>query len=246
MKTQAYDFLSDWFEILNDDCDYALWSQYFISGLSELGAGRKGLELGCGSGAFCRALAKQGYEMTGADLSVLMLSKGAALAREAGLRIPFVQADAANFKTPEKYDFILSPNDCYNYIPQEKLPNAFRRAAAALKKDGIFWLDLSSAYKLRKKVANTVSADDRDEVTYLAFNTLFENRVEMDVTLFVRDTDGRFRRYDEKHVQFIHERERTEDALRGAGFEVLRVEGHLGASAEESDRINFICRKAKS
>ena len=49
---QAYDYLSEWFEFLNDDCDYALWSQYFIEGLSRFGAGRKGLELGCGSGAF--------------------------------------------------------------------------------------------------------------------------------------------------------------------------------------------------
>ena len=58
--TQAYDHLSEWFEYLNDDCDYPAWSQYFLSGLAALGAGRKGLEVGCGSGAFCRAPAKAG------------------------------------------------------------------------------------------------------------------------------------------------------------------------------------------
>ena len=47
--TQAYDHLSEWFEYLNDDCDYPAWSQYFLSGLAALGAGRKGLEVGCGS-----------------------------------------------------------------------------------------------------------------------------------------------------------------------------------------------------
>ena len=48
--TQAYDYLAEWFEILNDDCDYPTWSQYFIDGLQRRGAGPKGFELGYGSG----------------------------------------------------------------------------------------------------------------------------------------------------------------------------------------------------
>jgi len=136
--TQAYDSLAEWFEYLNDDCDYVSWSQYFIDTLHKFNAGREGLEMGCGSGAFCRALAREGYRMTGADLSAPMLSKAAALAREEGLNIPFVQAYAAKLKTPERYDFILSPNDCYNYVSQKNLPSAIKRAAACLKKGWIF------------------------------------------------------------------------------------------------------------
>ena len=43
---QAYESLAEWFEYLNDDCDYPKWSQYFIEGLNRLGAGKKGLEIG--------------------------------------------------------------------------------------------------------------------------------------------------------------------------------------------------------
>ena len=244
---RAYDFLSEWFETLNNDCDYALWSQYFINGLSRLNAGKKGLELGCGSGAFCRALTKCGYEMTGADVSAPMLSKAVRLASEEGVKISFVQADASRFQTPDRYDFILSPNDCFNYIPPEKLPSAFRSAAACLHRGGVFWLDVSSSYKLREKVANNIFADDRDEVTYLCFNTLKENRVEMDVTLFVREEDGKFRRFDEKHVQYIHEEEDLVKCAEAAGFTLLCAEGHLGENKERSDRLNLICvKKAKS
>lgn len=243
----AYDHLSKWFELLNDDCDYATWSQYFIDGLNALGAGKRGLELGCGSGAFCRALARAGYEMTGADISAPMLSEGMKRAREEGVRVDFVQADAARLHTPKPFDFILSPNDCYNYIPQEKLSSAFARVASSLKSGGIFWLDVSSACKLRQKVANNIFADDRDEITYLSFNTLKENRVEMDVTLFVKERDGRFCRFDEKHTQYIHEEDALTNALEGAGFSIVKVEGHLGEAKEGSDRLNLICRKqAKS
>ena len=241
--TQAYDHLSEWFEYLNDDCDYPAWSQYFLSGLKALGAGRKGLEVGCGSGAFCRALARSGYEMTGVDLSLPMLDKAARLAREDGVNVRYLQADAARLCMHEKFDFMLAPNDCYNYIMPQQLPAAFRHAAANLKKGGVFWADVSSAYKLRTKVANNMFADDRDEVTYLAFSHLFADRVELDVTLFVRRRDGAFDRFDEKHTQYIHEEDMLVAALAGAGLEVLRVEGHLGGEKQNSDRLNFICRR---
>lgn len=240
---QAYDSLAEWFEYLNDDCDYLRWSQYFIEGLRRLHAGNTGLELGCGSGAFCRALSEEGYHMTGADISAPMLSKAAALARKEGLNIPFVCADAAKLKTPVKYDFIIAPNDCYNYIPQNKLLSAFRHAYSCLKKGGIFWGDVSSEYKLREKVANNMFADDREEVTYLSMNSLEGDSVKMEVTLFVRESDGRFTRYDETHTQYIHGEGEISAALKEAGFSEIAFEGHLGESKEKSDRLNFICRK---
>ena len=157
----AYAYLSKWYERLNDDCGYEQWSQYFLKGLKALGAGPKGLEVGCGSGYFSRELARHGYRMTGCDLSAPMLSEAMRLSREEGLRIDFFQADAVTLALGT-YDFLLAPNDCYNYIPPEKLPAAFRHAFRSLRKGGIFWFDVSSEYKLREKIANNVFADDRN------------------------------------------------------------------------------------
>ena len=240
--TKAYDHLARWFERLNDDCGYEQWSQYFLKGLSALGAGQRGLEAGCGSGAFSRALTRAGYRMTACDVSAPMLSEGMRLAREEGVDITFVQADVASMRLG-KFDFILAPNDCYNYIAPAQLLSAFRHAASSLRKGGIFWFDLSSARKLREKVADNVFADDRDAVTYLVFNHCRGDRVEMDVTLFVRRADGAFDRFDEQHVQYIHETEQVRALLTEAGLDVLRTEGHLGEAAAASDRVNFICRK---
>ena len=173
---EAYGPLAEWFEYLNDDCDYASWSQYFIDGLSSLGAGPCGLELGCGSGAFCRLLTRAGYLMEGADLSPAMLTKAEQLAREEGLRIPFFRADASALKAPKQYDFILSPNDCFNYIPQKMLPSAFSHAAKAIRKGGIFWLDISSAYKLRHKVADNISAEHSTVSTNIIPNISMKRR----------------------------------------------------------------------
>lgn len=237
----AYDFLAEWFETLNDDCDYFAWSQYFIEGLARLGAGKRGLELGCGSGAFCRALQRAGYFMSGADLSLPMLTEAEKRAREEGLSISFFRADAAALRAPERYDFILAPNDVFNYIPREKLPRAFRAVKRCLVPGGIFWFDVSSPHKLLRKVADTVSVDDREEVTYLGFHRGKEDCVETDVTLFVRRGDGSYSRFDERHIQYIHEEETLKNALL-PDFEVLSAEGALGGEKAESDRVNFICR----
>ena len=239
----AYDHLAEWFEYLNDDCDYPKWSQYFIDGLARLGAGKCGLEMGCGSGRFCRALTRAGYTMTGADRSCAMLDAAQRRAAEEGVSVTFLQADAANFSSPVKFDFLIAPNDCYNYLPPARIPAAFRHAASVLKRGGIFWFDVSSEYKLRRKVADNIFADDREDVTYLCFSKAEEDRVRLDVTLFVRGEDGRFTRYDEQHVQYIHTGERLTRALAEAGFEVLSAEGHLGEDKAESDRLNLICRK---
>lgn len=240
---RAYDYLADKFEELNDDCDYSVWSQYFLKGLSAFRAGENGLELGCGSGAFARALCRAGYRMSGADVSQAMLSKAEQLARSEELKIKFFQADAAKLQTPEKYDFIISPNDCMNYLPQNRLKSAFLHMARALVKGGLLWFDVSSPYKLYEKVANNIFADDREDVTYLCFNHQIENRIIMDVTLFIKRKDGAFDRFDERHIQYVHEEENVLSALNEAGFEVLKTEGHLGEEKERSDRLNFICRK---
>ena len=74
--TNAYSALADWFEYLNADCDYEKWSQYLYDRLRSLGVtGGKGLDIGCGSGAFTRAFAAFGFDMTGYDSSERMLQK---------------------------------------------------------------------------------------------------------------------------------------------------------------------------
>ncbi len=243
MTDRAYDALAARFEELNDDCGYERWGAYLLAGLSRLGAGAKGLDLGCGSGAFARMLAKRGYAMSGADLSLPMLTRAAELAAQEGVRINFFQADAACLRTPERYAFIISVNDCFNYIPQGRLAAAFAHAARAVQPGGLFWFDISSEYKLREKVANNTFVDDREDVTCIVMNHLLSDRVEMDVTLFQRRRDGAFDRTDERHIQYIHREADVRAALHSAGWELLAVEGHLGEAREGSERLNFICRK---
>ena len=240
-RKAAYANLAKWFEYLNDDCGYENWSQYLIAQLKAYPVS-VGLDVGCGGGWFTRAFQKSGYQMTGLDISAEMLDFAQETAFKAGLRSEYLLGDITKIKLPRRFDFVTAINDCFNYIPKNKINAAVKNVATALKKDGIFLFDISSKRKFRDKIANTVCADDRDEVTYLSFNKEEIDGVTMDVTLFVKRQDGAFERLDESHRQYIHTEEEITQVLENNGFVLLKTEGHLGEDKTQSDRICFLAQ----
>ena len=241
-RKAAYANLAKWFEYLNDDCGYENWSQYFITKLKSYSV-KTGLDIGCGGGWFTRAFQKAGFSMTGMDISPEMLDFAQETAFKEGARSEYLLGDITKFKSPKKYDFATAINDCVNYIPKNKLDAAFKCVKAALVKGGVFLFDISSPKKFHEKIANTVSVDDRDEVTYMSFNKEEEDGVTMEVTLFVRQADGRYERLDESHRQYCYSQEEIITALEKNGFTLLAVEGHLGEDISVTDRILFIAKK---
>ncbi len=241
-SNKAYANLAQWFEYLNDDCGYENWSQYFVTRLKEHPL-TCGLDIGCGGGWFTRAFQRAGYRMTGLDCSPEMLNYAQAQAAKEGVRSEYLLGDILQFHSPKKYDFATAINDCINYIPKEKVQTAFKRVAAALKKGGIFLFDISSKRKFLEKLANTVSVDDRDDITYLCFNRKEEDGVTMEVSLFCKEEDGRYRRLEEIHRQYAYTEEEIARALESAGFTLLESAGHLGEDKTQSDRLFFIARK---
>ena len=239
---KSYSALGGLFEYLNSDCGYEQWSQYLIETLDSLGAGARGLDIGCGNGRFTRELARQGKDMLGVDISPQMLTTATELARKEGVRAEFLLGDITKLKINGRRDFAIAINDCLNYVPPQKLHAAFVHTAACLKKGGAFVFDISTPYKLKEVLGDNTFCEDGDDIAYIWFNRWLGDRTEMELTVFTRTQDGLFRRSEESHTQYAHRTEDVIGALTGAGFEVLRTEGHLGAPlTAESERINFIC-----
>ena len=206
---------------------------------------KSGLDIGCGGGWFTRAFTRAGYQMTGMDISPQMLDFAQRKALETGVRSEYILGDISAKKPPRRFDFVTAINDCVNYIPKQKLKAAFKNVAGALGKGSVFLFDISSQRKFARKIADTVSADDRDEVTYLSFNRVEGDKAIMDVTLFVKRQDGAFDRLDETHTQYIYTEEEILSALKETGFTPVCVEGHLGEDKSQSDRICFLAKKGE-
>ncbi len=239
MKNAAYVNLARWFEYLNDDCDYEKWSQYLIEKLKGFPL-QNGLDIGCGGGWFTRRFQREGYAMTGLDCSREMLDKAQETAMKEGVRSEYLLGDVARLKLPRRFSFAIAVNDLVNYLPKEKLLPAFKNVCGALQKGGVFLFDISSKRKFQEKIANTVSVDDREEVTYFNFSSVQGEKAVMDVTLFAKGADGKYTRYDERHEQYIYEKEEIVSALEKSGFTLLQAEGHLGENEETADRLTFL------
>ena len=241
-RKTAYSTLAEWFEYLNDDCDYEQWSQYLIKTLSAYPLDT-GLDVGCGGGYFTRALERHGYQMTGMDVSAEMLDKAQRTAFSEGVRSEYILGDVSKGKIARKYSFVTAINDCFNYVEKGRLKAALKNVYGALKKGGIFLFDVSSEKKFREKFIDAVNVDDRDDVTYFSFARLEGEIATLDVTLYVKGKDGKYERFDERHVQYVYTEAELSAALEEIGFTVLRVEGHLGENKSISDRLVFLAQK---
>ena len=239
-NVQSYSAIGGVFEYLNSDCDYVEWSQYLIKTLERLGAGKEGVDVGCGNGYFTRALYRAGYSVKGMDISPEMLTTAIEFARKEGVGSEFLTGDITKLRLCGKVDFITAVNDCINYVPQDKLLSTFKSVCSNLRKGGVFLFDISSENKLKNIVGDNLFVKDMDKATLIWFNTFKGDRVEMDLTLFSLNADDTYSRSDERQIQYVHAEKDVLAALTSTGFSV-ETEGHLGGSKQE--RINFICRK---
>jgi cyclopropane fatty-acyl-phospholipid synthase-like methyltransferase len=76
----------------------------FVLEILKLTPGSKVLDVGCGTGRHAVELAKRGYVVTGVDISSGMLAEAEKTAREAGIKVRWIRADATKFRRGKKFD----------------------------------------------------------------------------------------------------------------------------------------------
>ena len=101
------------------------------------GENLKILDLGCGNGALTNELAERGHDVTGLDSSRSQL----ALARKTYPGLRFIEADATNFSTDEKFDCVFS-NAALHWIDEEFQPRMLDCVSACLKEGGQFVFEM--------------------------------------------------------------------------------------------------------
>ncbi|MBF4693952.1 class I SAM-dependent methyltransferase [Fusibacter ferrireducens] len=93
------------------------------------------LDVGTGIGYFCILLAKRGHEMTGVDLTPVMIEEARKLADNEGLKISFDEMDAQNLLfEDESFDAVISRNLTWTLPDPER---AYGEWFRVLKKEGV-------------------------------------------------------------------------------------------------------------
>jgi len=242
----AYQDFAALYDELMNDVDYDAWARYYMQ-LLMLGPKDKVAEMGCGTGSISIRLAKAGIPLLATDLSPEMIAVAQDKARASGAQVQFAVQDMTRFAVPRRVHVVLCACDGLNYLTDLKQVKAcFAHVFEALRPGGRFAFDISAPAKLNG-MAGQMYGEDREDVTYLWMNERNDEKhtLEMNLTFFVKQDGGLYKRFSERHVQRIHQPEELIALLEQAGF--TDISAYSGMTLEpctaRDERIHFIAHK---
>lgn len=97
------------------------------------------IDLCCGAGTNSIFLAKNGFKVTGIDVSETAVKIARKMAEKEGLHIDFKVADVLDFRTGKKFDFAFD-RGCFHHMPVSKRRMFAENLSGMLKKRGRFQL----------------------------------------------------------------------------------------------------------
>ncbi len=115
------------------------------------------LDIGCGTGRHSIELARRGYTVTGIDLSESMLAKAGQKAKQANVKVEFVQSDARALKFVNQFDLaIMLCEGGFSLMETDEMNYAILQSAAkALREKGKFiFTTLNALFPLFHSIKN--------------------------------------------------------------------------------------------
>jgi SAM-dependent methyltransferase len=183
------------------------------------------VEIGCGSGLLTRFLLDAGHRVVATDASPAMLE----LARDVAPDAEDVRRVTLPDDPLPDADAVVGVGHALSYLPDEAaIERALVAIARALRPGGVLAVDICDLEWGAARQDWTTSGrvgDDWAIITRYSIPT--PGRFVRDMTVFLRDDDGSWRRDDEHHDNVLIDSERIPDLLAPHGVEV-RVERSFG------------------
>ena len=247
---EAYSSFAQVYDMFMDNVPYEEWSRYLISLLKEYGI-EDGLvaDLGCGTGKITRLLSDAGYDMIGVDNAAEMLEIAREIQEdEERDDIWYLLQDMRELELSGEVNAMVSICDSMNYILEEEdLKEVFLRVKEYLQTGGIFIFDMNTLHKYRDMIGETTIAENRDEGSFIWDNYFYEDEMvnEYELTLFIREEKGLFRKYEETHYQRAYELDTVKRLIEEAGLKFVTAYDAFTKEPvnRDSERMYIIARK---
>ena len=241
MADEAFSY---YYDLLMQDVPYHKWmtktKQY-------LPTGSHVLDIGCGTGTVSMLLAKEGYNVTGVDLSEDMLAIAQQKTVEEKLGITYVQQDMCKLEGFSNYDGAVIYLDSLNYLRKDTdVYRTFKHLHESLKEGGILLFDVHSLYKMTDIFNDYLYVDTHPDLTYIwhVYEGQYPYSIEHELTFFKREGE-QYERFEETHFQRTFAIEEYIQMLEDAGFTILEISADFNdeAPTEQSERIIFVAQK---
>lgn len=237
------------YDQLMQDIPYEKWINYInqIINRHQIRPQRV-LDLGCGTCNVSIPLAEQGMDVTAIDLSSDMLAVASMKAQEKKVNIQLVNQDIRQLEVPGTYDLVLSMCDSLNYLSSlNELEIVFNRVYQVLEAKGIFIFDLNTFYKISEVFGNEIYFLNEEDISYIWENNYNqqEERVTMDITFFVKEVSGKYKRFVESHQEKVFHQADVLALLNQIGYKNIECYHELTfeAPTKTTERMYYIVEK---
>lgn len=201
------------------------------------------LDLGCGPGRHCLALAKLGYEITGVDMSDYLLAKAKKKSQEQSLDINFIKSDMLDFKSKNKQDLIINMFNSFGYFDTpEKNQQFINNAYNNLNQTGTFIIDTVGKETLARNI-EPVHLSEYDNGDIRIERPLLTDSMQIfsNEWILIKGKEA-FRR---QYQHYVYTPIELSNMCYQAGFDHVEIYGSLGADDYDldSDRLVIVAMK---
>jgi SAM-dependent methyltransferase len=148
----AYESIAPFYDRFTADYEYASWLNGIEAwALAEGLAGRRLLDVGCGTGKSFEPMLAKGYQVTACDLSPAMVAQARA---RAGNAAEILVADMRGLPWDSQFDLVTCLDDAINYmLTPADLLSALMSMTAALRPGGVLVFDFNTLATYRTTFA---------------------------------------------------------------------------------------------
>ena len=139
--------------------------------------------------------------------------------------------------------------DSMNYILEEEEILGILTSAAHnyLDYGGLFIFDLNTEYKYRELLGEQTIAENREEGSFIWENYYDEESMinEYDLTLFVKEPSGLYRKEEENHFQRAYSLGTIRELVKRSGLNLLHIYDAFThePARKDSERVYVICQR---
>lgn len=242
----SYQRFANIYDVLMEDAPYDEWLQFTKEKLASHQKPQI-LDVGCGTGEFILYLKKAGYDVTGVDLSENMLAIAHDKITAQGLSVRLFEQDMRSLENIGTFDVVTVFCDSLNYLQTEAdVQKSLREFYSVLQPGGQLLFDVHSIFKMESIFKEQTFTYNSEELAYIwqSFEGDHPFSVEHELTFFVVEENGLYRKFQEWHEQRTFPIEDYERWLKDAGFTNITIEADFSKKVTEtSERIFFTAKK---
>jgi SAM-dependent methyltransferase len=242
---RAYDVLAPAYDLLTAGYAYGPWLGAIERLARDHGlAGRRALDVACGTGKSLEALLDLGYDATGCDGSTGM---AAVARRKLGGRARVFVADMCSLGVVGSFDLVTCLDDALNHLPSAAdVVDALRAMGANLAAAGLLAFDVNTLSAYRDVGDRIVEDGDQIVLWHGEPARLREpgGRAEVAMDVMRSCGDGLWRRERASWGHWHYPLASIPALLREAGLELVAVRGQLTGGRLEPDTDEDRHRKA--